>query len=267
MVLSRASLDLWWWSKGVSSHPLEWDERRKGAGRAARQGAHCDEAWVWPSGVVGQVAADDTYIFMSRTAYHHHHHRQPEYHRVGGTSTIRPTPSLAVLSLSFLLSVSFATPYTPRGRPGRQAGRVPLAFARSGLLIRPRRCASRARAVFTLPLKSATRMPRETKAWGFPPRGKWNASGRLLPPLAFASPTAGTNVATSIPWLPNFHHVADKKLLRCSSAFHASSTLVDLSKEHFRFMIPVIICSYFIYFFSYYRNFFLWFWKVIDPRN
>lgn len=28
----------------VSSHPLEWDERRKGAGRAARQGAHCDEA-------------------------------------------------------------------------------------------------------------------------------------------------------------------------------------------------------------------------------
>ena len=65
------------------------------------------------------------------------------------------------------------------GGPGRKAGRqpasqpasqppgtarVPLAFARSGLLIRTRRCASRARAVSTLPLKITTRMPRETKA-------------------------------------------------------------------------------------------------------
>lgn len=130
---------------------------------------------------------------MSRTAYHHH--RQPEYHRVGGASTILPSdqPPPRQLSLSILpglapllrsLSVSFARYPLRSSRKTKQAGRVPLAFARSGLLIRPRRCASRARAVSTLPLKSATRMPRETKAWGFrpppPPRGKWNASGRML---------------------------------------------------------------------------------------
>lgn len=63
-------------------------------------------------------------------------------------------------------------PWSRRGRqesePARQSqasfARVPLAFARSGLLIRTRRCASRARAVSTLPLKTTTRMPRETKA-------------------------------------------------------------------------------------------------------
>lgn len=178
---------------------------------------------------------------MSRTAYHHHHHRQPEYHRVGGASTILPSdqPPPRQFSLSILPSRSlaliplclFCTARYPlrSSRKTRQAGRVPLAFARSGLLIRPRRCASRARAVSTLPLKSTTRMPRETKAWGFPPRVE---SGTLPDECCWCCGFRITNCRHEHLPVTKLSPRGRQNTLPCRSYFlnNASPTIRDLSK-------------------------------------
>lgn len=50
---------------------------------------------------MGQVAADDTYIFMSCTAYHHHRRR---FHRATNPSSLSPSPAPNTLTLASLAS-------------------------------------------------------------------------------------------------------------------------------------------------------------------
>lgn len=128
---------------------------------------------------------------MSRTAYHHH--RQPEYHRVGGASTILPSdqPPPRPLSLSILPSRSLATgpslsllhgtlPLTLLAED--QAGRQGAIGLRSVWVANQ---AAKVRIPSTRRFHVAVEKRHEDATWDesvriFPPRGKWNASGRML---------------------------------------------------------------------------------------